>query len=337
MKAVIFEGPDQPAMVREVKQPIPGAKEVLIRIIAASLNRRDFWIKKGIYAGAEFPCIAGSDGSGTVEAVGPEADSGLLNKKVVINPSLNWGNNPLYHQPEFHILGLPRQGTLAQYISVPQESIWEKPIEYTFEQAAALPLAGLTAYRAMFTRGQLQEGEKVLITGAGGGVAGFLVKFASAKGAQVFVTSSHEKKIKKSIQLGATDGVLYTDNEWHKNLKEQAGGGFDLIIDSAAGANFEYLLSLLNTGGRIVIFGGTAGKIPAFTAAKLFYRQASILGTTMGSPEDFKNMLTFIQQNKIFPEIDRILPLEDTELAFKHLENQEQFGKIVIKVSEVIQ
>ncbi len=333
MKAIVFKNPEEACQIEKSDKPVPKKGEVLIKVISASLNRRDYWIKKGIYQGSKFPCIVGSDGSGKVEAVGSKAHHDLLTREVIINPALNWGTHSEYHSKEFHILGLPGQGTFAEYVCVPAENVWAKPPELSFEQASALPLAGLTAYRALFTRGKLKEGDQVLITGAGGGVAMFLLKFALAAKAIVYVSSSSEKKIKKAIQLGASGGVLYTNEHWDKQLLDHSPDGFNLIIDSAAGENFALLPSLLKIGGKIVNFGGTAGKIPALTAAKIFWKQASILGTTMGSPMDFENMIKFVQKHKISPEIDKIFPLEDAELAFKHMESQEQFGKIVIKIS----
>ncbi len=333
MKAVTFISPDAPCKTENVETPHPSDKEVLVEIKAAALNRRDHWIKKGIYKGAQFPCIPGSDGSGIVKEVGKEVDEKWLNQAIIINPGMNWGRNNDYHSEAFKILGLPDQGTFAQYVSVPAENIFPKPAEWTFEKAAALPLAGLTAYRALFTRGKLQSGEKVLVTGAGGGVSSFLIKFAVAAGADVYVTSSSEKKIKKAVHLGAKKGFFYTEINWDEELKTEVGE-FDLIIDSAAGEGFEKLLSLLRIGGRIVIYGGTAGKINDLVAAKIFWKQATILGSTMGSPEDFSKMLDFVTSQRIDPEIDKIFPMEDAELAFKHMENQDQFGKIVIKIAD---
>jgi zinc-binding alcohol dehydrogenase/oxidoreductase len=334
MQAIIFPKADSICKIQETQVPEPGDNEVLIKIKAAALNRRDFWIKKGIYQGAKFPCIIGSDGAGTVEKVGKNIDKDWINKSVIINPGLNWGENEEAHGPDFHILGLPTQGTFAQYICVPADSIWHKPDAWTFEKAAALPLAALTAYRALITRGNLRKGQKVFITGAGGGVAVFLIQFAVATGARVFVSSSSEKKIKKAVALGAEGGVFYNQQGWDTELEKMAEGKFDLIIDSAAGANFEKFPGLLKTGGKIVNFGGTAGKIPEMTAAKIFWKQASVLGTTMGSPADFSNMLDLVTKHNIEPVIDKIFPMVDAELAFRQMENQEQFGKIVIKITD---
>ena len=335
MKAIVFTSADSASTIKKGKIPVPGPNEVVVNVKAASLNRRDFWIKKGIYQGARFPCIAGSDGSGLVEKTGSEVDPLWKGKEVIINPALNWGPYQHSHGDDFNILGLPGHGTFAQYVCVPAGNLYEKPQGWSFEKASALPLAGLTAYRALFYRGNLQKGQKILITGTGGGVAVFLVQFAVAAGAEVFVSSGSEKKIKKAVNLGAQAGVLYNEPGWDKKIAEIAQTGFDLIVDSAAGRNFEAFPGLLKTGGKIVIFGGTAGKIPELTAAKIFWKQASILGTTMGSPMDFEQMLAFVKEHKIEPVIDKIFPMIDSELAFKQMENHEQFGKIVIRMDPI--
>jgi zinc-binding alcohol dehydrogenase/oxidoreductase len=332
MKAVVFEAPDIPCKIKDIKDPEVKNNQVLIRIVAAALNRRDYWIKKGIYKASTYPCIVGSDGSGIVEFTGKEVDPSLQNKHVIINPGLKWGVNPLFHHKDFNILGLPTQGTLSEYLSIDAANVYPKPDGWSFEKSSALPLAGLTAFRALFSRGKLLQGENILITGAGGGVSTFLIKFALAANANVYITSGSEKKIKKALMLGVHGGVNYKSVGWEKELLSMSEVGFDLIVDSAAGDLFSLLPGLLKIGGRIVIFGGTAGPITNFTAAKLFWKQASILGTTMGSPKDFEDMLEFVEKHDIKPEIDKIFPLVDTELAFKHMENQEHFGKIVIKI-----
>lgn len=332
MRAIIISSPDH-LSIHEMPDPEPGAGEVRVKIFAAALNRRDHWIKKGIYRDSKFPVVPGSDGAGLVDKIGEGVNKEILNQEVIINPAIDWGNKQTHHSEKFQILGLPSQGTMAEYVCVPVENIIKKPSFYSYEKAAALPLAGLTAYRALFTRGEIKNHERVLITGAGGGVSMFMIKYAHAIGASVFVTSSSDKKIKKAIQIGATDGVLYTSGDWEKQLKEKQPEGFDLIVDGAGGESFDSYLSLLKSGGKIVIYGGTAGKFPEIVPAKIFWKHASVLGTTMGSPLDFENMMAFIHKHRIEPEIDKIFPIEDAELSFKHMENQEQFGKIVIKIS----
>lgn len=330
MKAIVLEGVNQPLCMKQVPGPELGAGDILMKVKAAALNRRDWWIQQGQYAGLTFPIILGSDGSGVIEAVGPCVSEQWLGKAVVINPSIAWGNREEFQQKDFHILGLPQDGTLAEYVKVPVTNLFEKPAHLSFEEAAALPLGGVTAYRSLFSRARLKRGEKVLITGAGGGVATFALQWAIHSGATVYVTSGSRTKIEKAKELGAVDGVLYTDETWGQQLQELVGG-FDVIIDSALGEGFAHLLDLSNPGGRIVFFGGTAGNIPPLNGRKIFWKQLSLLGTTMGSPADFEAMLTFVQKNKLTPVVDSVYPLGDADVALRKLNDASQFGKIVLR------
>ena len=208
------------------------------------------------------------------------------------------------------------------------------PAHLSFEQGAALPLAGLTAYRAAFTRAQVQPGERVLVTGVGGGVALTAAQFCTARGAEVWVTSGSDEKLARAQELGAKGGVSYRAENWSKTLLQQAGGPFDVIIDSAAGAAFNYLLDLVALGGRIVFYGGTLGNITDLPPAKIFWKQLSILGSSMGSPQDFANMLALVTEKKLVPVVDEVLPLAEGEAALRRLEAGAQFGKIVLKIAE---
>jgi zinc-binding alcohol dehydrogenase/oxidoreductase len=335
MKAIVLNELGGAFKLENVKIPEPAAGEVLVRIAAAALNHRDLWIKQGKYFLKEYPCVLGSDGAGVIASAGTGVSEELIGKKVVINPSLHWGPRREGHGKDFQILGMPTQGTFAEFVCVPVENVFPIPNGLGFEKAAALPLAGLTAYRAMFYRGGLKRGEKVLITGIGGGVASFLLSFGVRADAIVYATSSSHGKIKQAISLGAINGVLYTDENWTDQLLEMEPDGFDLIIDSAGGPEFLQLINLLKTGGKIVNFGGTAGKIPEMIPAKLFWKQASILGTTMGSPTDFEQMLTFVTEFIVTPTVDKVFPLEDVQAAFDHMQNQSQFGKIVLRIADI--
>lgn len=333
MRAIILEGKNQPLVIKQISKPTPGKGEILIQVKYAGLNHRDLWIQKGKYHTTQYPCVLGSDASGIVCETGAEVDPGWLHKAVIINPALYWGDDDHHHGPNFQILGVPSQGTLAEYVCVPATNVHLIPEGWNFARAAALPLAALTAYRALFTRGQLKAGEKCLITGVGGGAANFLLKFALAAKAQVWVTSSRSEKLARAAELGAQTGSLYTKEDWAKKLQEKLPEGFDLIIDSAAGLNFKELPDLLKVGGRMVIFGGTAGLLPEIPAAKIFWKQASILGTTMGSPKDFQQMLALVEEYDIQPDIARIFPMEDAEAAVSYMASQQQFGKIVLEIS----
>ncbi len=199
----------------------------------------------------------------------------------------------------------------------------------TDEEAAALPLAGLTAYRALFSRADLQKGEKVFISGIGGGVALFALQFALANGNEVYVSSSSPEKIEKAIALGAKAGFNYKDDDMHKQVLKSVGG-MDVIIDSAAGSGFEKLVNITAKGARISIYGGTRGKA-TFSPQKLFWNQASILGTTMGSDSDFTNMLAFVNEYKVKPVIDQVYSINEIGAAMSRMKEGAQFGKIVLK------
>jgi NADPH:quinone reductase-like Zn-dependent oxidoreductase len=334
MQALILEGVNQPIRLKEVPDPQPGAGEVLVQLKAAALNHRDVWIQKGQYAGLKFPVIPGSDGAGIVTKAGAGTDTTLLGKEVIINPGLFWGDNPRTHDRKtFRILGLPDDGTFAGFVKVPAAYVHPKPAHLPFEQAAALPLGGLTGYRALFTRAGLQSGEKVLITGVGGGVAQLVMQFAVAQGAEVYVTSGSDEKIARAVAMGASGGTNYKQSGWAEGLKAQAGA-FDVIIDSAAGDGFVKLIDLAALGGRIVFYGGTKGVINGIVPGKVFWKQLSILSCTMGSEKDFADMLSFVTEKRIEPVVDKVFPLANGEVALRYMDSAGQFGKIVLEVAE---
>ncbi|TWR24271.1 zinc-binding dehydrogenase [Mucilaginibacter achroorhodeus] len=331
MKAVVLESAENPIIVKEVSKPSPGAGEVLVQIKAAALNRRDFWITQGKYAGIKYPTILGADGSGIVTEAG-EGGADWMGKEVIINPSHNWGEHAEFQGKDFKILGLPDDGTMAEYVLVKAEYLYPKPTHLDWEQAAAIPLASLTAYRALFTKAHLKKGDKVLIVGVGAGTGTFLLQWAVAAGAQVFVTSGSGDKLDRAKQLGASAGVNYKAQDWAQELKHLAGG-FDIVVDSALGPDFAKIPDVCNPGARIVFFGGTAGNIPEINARPLFWKQIQILGTTMGTQEEFKAMLAFVNEHNIVPVVDEIYPLADAKAAFEKMGASKQFGKIVLKIS----
>ncbi|MDB5145548.1 MAG: zinc-binding dehydrogenase [Mucilaginibacter sp.] len=330
MKAMVLEAADKPLVLKEVEKPALQAGEVLVQIKAAALNRRDYWITIGKYAGIKYPSILGSDGSGIVSEVGSDADKGWLNKEVIINPCHNWGSHAEYQNRDFTILGLPEDGTFAEYVKVKAEYLYPKPAHLSWEQAAALPLAGMTSYRALFTKGKAKKGDKVLVVGVGGGTGTFSLQWAVAAGCQVFVTSGSGEKIERARQLGACAGVNYKAQDWAQELQHLAGG-FDVIIDSALGKDFDKLLDISNPGAKIVFFGGTAGNIPPLNGRKIFWKQLQLLGTTMGSPDDFKAMVDFVNKHKIVPVIDEVFSLAQAQKAINKMENSSQFGKLILK------
>ncbi|MFC3196562.1 zinc-binding dehydrogenase [Parapedobacter deserti] len=331
MQAIVLDGIKESLILKKIPVPDLERGEALVRVRAASFNRRDWWIQQGQYAGLKFPIVLGSDGAGIVESVGGEAHEGWVGKEVIINPSLAWGDSQGAQQKTFSILGLPHDGTFAEYVRVSVANLHEKPRHLSFEEAAALPLGGLTAYRALFSRAGLEAGQNVLVMGAGGGVATFTLQWAVQAGATVYVTSSTMAKIERAVALGAEGGVLYNHDNWAQQLQELAGG-FDVIVDSALGDAFAHHLDLAKPGGKIVFFGGTAGDLPPLNGRKIFWKQLSLLGTTMGSPADFANMLDFVNRHSIKPVIDSVHPLKHAEIALRKMDTSAQFGKIVLRV-----
>ncbi|MSU36455.1 MAG: alcohol dehydrogenase [Pedosphaera sp.] len=330
MKAAILRGVNQLAL-DEVGRPAPGPGEVVIRLRAAALNHRDVWIKTGHYAGLRFPIIPGSDGAGTVVEVGQGVDGNWAGRDVIINPGFDWGHNEGAQEPRFTILGLPKDGTLAEFIHVPICQLSAKSAHLSWEEAAALPLSGVTAYRALFSRAGLKAHEKVLITGIGAGTALFALQFAEKIGALPCVTSSSPAKIERARGLGARAGAVYAEAGWAAEFGRHHGP-FDVVFDSAGGAGLNDLLDLIAPGGRLVFFGATRGNPPDLAWRKVFWRQISLLGTTMGSSADFAAMTEFVLRHAIRPVVSEVFPLDRVADAFAYLETGRQFGKVVVRI-----
>lgn len=332
MQAIGLSALNEPYTLTEVPTPTPQTGEVLVQIRAAALNHRDVFIQQGKYPGIQYPVYPGSDAAGLVAQVGEGVANEWLGREVIINPGLNWGNNENHYSNQFRILGMPDAGTWAQYIAIPEEYLAEKPTHLSFEEAASLPLAGVTAWRALMSRAVLQPQEKVLITGIGGGVALFALQFAVAAGAEVWVTSGTDEKIAQAVALGAKGGANYNTERWEKTLMQQAGT-FEVVIDSAGGNNFGKLTDLAKPGGRICFYGGTLGTINGLVPAKVFFKHLDILGSTMGSPRDFADMLAFVNTHQIRPVIDEVFGFSGAEAATRKMDSGKQFGKIVLKIS----
>ncbi len=322
MKAIRLHeiGGPQNLRYEEVEAPHAQPGEAVVTIRAAALNHRDVFITQGLYPGIVLPLILGADGAGELDG-----------KRVLIDPLIGWGDDERIWRADATILGMPRNGTFAQQVSVPRENIYDVPAHLEFEQAAALPLAGSTAYRALFTRGELDSGETLVVTGIGGGVQTFVLLFAVAAGARVFVTSGSDEKLRRARELGAQGGVNYrTDPDWNKTLRKLAGT-VDIAVDSAGGDAFARLLTTVRPGGRVVTYGRTAGDA-TIKMFPVFWNQLDIRGSSMGSPRDFRDMLTFIETHRIVPVIDRVYPLEEAVAAAERMNEAEQFGKIVLSV-----
>jgi zinc-binding alcohol dehydrogenase/oxidoreductase len=331
MKAAILSGIDQPLVFQDAPDPHPGPDEAIVNVAAAALNHRDVWIQKGRYGGLKFPIILGSDGAGVVSAVGEGVDPAWVGQEVIIDPGMGWGDNPRAQSRDFRILGMPDDGTFAQFVKAPVANLHQKPQHLTWEGAAALPLAGVTAYRALFTRAALHDDDRVLINGVGGGVALVALQFAVACGATVYATSSSDEKLARAVELGAAGGANYRQADWAKRLKEQVGG-FDLIVDSAGGEGFDTLVDLAVPGGRIVTYGATLGIADRLDLRRVFWKQLDILGSTMGTADDFAAMVRFVESRHITPVVDQVYPLAEAEAAMQRMRAGEQCGKIVLTV-----
>lgn len=330
-KSVLYEV-DTPLVVESCSIPTPRPDEVIVNLKAAALNHRDVWIQKGLYAGIVCPLTLGSDGAGTVSASGEDVDVAWRDRDVILNPSAFWGSNPATHGSNFEILGLPRPGTHATHIAISADRLVAKPEALSWVEAAALPLAALTAYRALFARGRLTSRDTVLVTGIGGGVALFALQFASAAGARVVVTSSSKEKRQVAMDMGASAAFDYTQADWPKDARKLTGG-IDLAVDGAGGDGLGGLIDLCNPGGRIVLYGATAGLPTTLELRKVFWKQLNILGTTMGNDDDFLNMITFMGANQIRPVVDTAFSLEEINEAYRRMERGAQFGKIVLDMT----
>jgi NADPH:quinone reductase-like Zn-dependent oxidoreductase len=299
-----------------VPDPVPGYGEVLVELRAAGLNRRDLLVSRGVYP-FPLPLVPGSDGAGIRRDTGEE---------VVVNPSLHWGDRPEVGGPDFQILGGPRDGTYAELVVVPEENVVPKPARLSWEEAAAFPLAALTAYRALFTRGGLKAGETVLVLGAGSGVSTFAVQLAAQAGARVLVTSSSDEKIERARGLGAEAGVNYATDDWVAWAKERQ---VDLVIDSV-GSTWPQSLECVRPGGRAVVFGATGGTEVTLPVRPFYAGQLSLLGTMMGSPADFAGLMAALERGTWRPVVDAVRPLAEAGATLAALETGSHFGKLVL-------
>ena len=329
MRAMRLEkqGPPEELKLIELPDPVPAPGEAVVRLHACGLNHRDVWIRQGLYAKIQLPCVLGSDGAGVVESA-PEKS--WVGKRAVIIPCYGWGPDPRVQSREFAILGMPRQGTMATSIAIPQTMLCEVPENLSFNEAAALPVCGVTAWRALVTKGDLRKDEHVLVTGIGGGVATLAMLFAKALGARVSVTSSSEAKLAKARTMGAIAAVSYKEKGWEKELVAQAGSPPSLIIDGAGGDGLNNLIGASAGAARIVLYGATRMSPSKLDMAKIFFKQIDLRGTTMGTDDEFRAMLQLVARARIQPVIDRVFPLSEAVEANRLLEQSAQMGKIIL-------
>jgi NADPH:quinone reductase-like Zn-dependent oxidoreductase len=331
MNAVVLRETGGPEVLRleTVPDPEPGPGEALVELRAAALNRRDVFLRKGV-APSPLPVIPGSDGAGAVRALGAGVSGVEIGDEVVILPSLAWGDREDAPGPDFRILGGPNDGTYAELIRIPAANLFPRPRRLSWHQSAALPLAGLTAWRALVSRARLRPGETVLVLGIGGGVATFALHIARAAGARVIVTSSSNEKIARAVEMGAAGGVNYTNAEWVSEARALAGPrGIDVVVDSV-GSTWPDSISALRPGGRLVAFGGTGGRAAELQVRAVTAGQVDVLGTTMGSPRDFAQLLAAVEAQTWEPVIDSVRPLGEAAAAHAREEAGQHFGKLVL-------
>lgn len=305
----------------------PKAHEVKITLKASGLNHRDMFVLERHKADAP-PLIIGSDGAGVVEAVGSQVTTINVGDEVVIHPGLGWQTKSAAPPDGFEILGLPDHGTFAETIVIDSSNVFPKPSHLSWEEAAVLSLAALTGYRALFSRGQLEEGQTVFLPGIGSGVATYMLQMAKAIGARVIVSSRHKDKQVRAVELGA-DVAIDSHGNWPDLLQDET---IDLVVDSIGSATFTKDLSVLKKGGTMVVFGASSHDEVTFNLREFFYGQYSLLGTTMGSTEEYKDMLQFVEKYKLKSVVDSVYPLQEFMKAFKRMESAEQFGKIALKI-----
>ena len=323
--------------VEQVDDPVPAAGETLVKIRRAAFNRRDVFISQGLYPGIQLPCIPGSDGLGTVAAHGEGVQGPAVGTRVVIDPTLGWGPDQRVWQRSTHqVLGMPHPGTFAEYIAVPAANVHPAPASLSDDEAAAIPLAGVTAYRALVARGGVTKDDVVLIPGVGSGVQTFVLLFAKKLGAKVIVTSSSDEKLTRAKALGADVAINYkTSEKWDKEVAA-VDGGPSLVVDSAGGDTLAKAVNVTRYGGRVVIYGGTTGdaKIRPYS---VFWRQLDILGSSMGSPRDFAEMLALFDPapgsgQVLKPAVDTVYAMDDVVAAAEAVDAGAQFGKIVLAI-----
>ena len=328
MKALVVNAIDGMFSLEMINKAIPEIRDgyCLVKMKAAALNRRDYWISVGKYPGIQHQITLGSDGCGEVV----EGSADWKGKTVLLNPNQNWGDNPAVQSSAYTILGTPLDGTMAEYLLIPVDRLIVKPEHLSDEEGAAIPLAGLTAFRAVFTKAKVKKGDKVLVTGIGGGVSHFALMFAVSAGAEVYVNSSSQEKLDKAQSLGAVGLFNYGDADWVKQAA-QVVGKFDSVIDSAGGNAINDYLRLVKPGGKIVVYGSTTGKTDGLDLFRLFWSQITLEGSTMGNDSEFKQMIEFVSNHEIIPSVDKVYGFTEGIDAIKSMVNTEQFGKTVLK------
>jgi NADPH:quinone reductase-like Zn-dependent oxidoreductase len=342
MKALYFSqhGERDQLEYGELPDPEPGHGEVLVEIRAAALNHLDIWIRRG-WPGLKLalPHVGGSDGAGLVAALGPGVSGFEVGERVVIDPGVStiedeWTRRGLDSvSPGYQILGESRSGTLAERIAIPALNLMRIPDGFSFTEACAPLLTGLTAWRMLMVVGRLRAGESVLIVGAGGGVNSIAIQLAKLAGATVYALTSSPEKIRRAIDLGADEVLDYrADPNWSKAIFKLTGRrGVDIVVDNVGQATVDQSLRSLARGGRLLTVGNTSGFNYEIDIRMMFVKQVSWLGSTMGSHQDFRDVMRLVWDRKLRPVIDRVMPLRDGREAVGVVEEGQQFGKVVLE------
>ncbi len=313
-------------VLEEAPDPSPGPGEVLIRLHASALNHLDVWIRKGLPSVPK-PRILGADGAGVVEALGGGVDGFEPGQRVVINPGVEAADGAI------HVIGEHGDGTNAELIAVPATNVYPIPDGLSFEDAAAFPLVFETAYRMLVTRAALREGEWVLLWGIGGGVSTAGLAIARALGAKTIVTSSSDAKLERARELGADAVVNHTTGDVKAAVREATGGrGADVVVDSVGEATWRTSLDVAARDGRIAVCGATSGPNPPAALHRVWWKQLTILGSTMGTKADFEGAYDLVTSHRALPVVDEVVPLSEIRAAHARLEAGEQLGKIVLSI-----
>ena len=317
MKAIRIHEDGGPEVLRyeDVPDPKAGDGEALVELRAASLNHLDVWIRKGLPSVPK-PRILGADGAGVIAGTG---------ERVVINPGIMSGG-------KVHIVGETMDGTHAELIALPREYLHPIPDDLSFDEAAAFPLVFETAYRMLVTRARVQAGEWVLIWGIGGGVATAALSIAKALAALVIVTSSSDAKLERASELGADATVNHANDDVVARVKEVTSGGAHVVVDDVGEATWKRTLDAARAEARVVVCGATTGPNPPAGLHRVWWKQLSILGSTMGTPDDFQGAYDLIAAGRARPVVDRVFPLAEARAAHERLEAAEQLGKIVLSI-----
>lgn len=339
MRAAIFSeyGGPEVVEVREVPVPEPGPDEVRLKVEASSMNHLDLWVRRGLPIETPMPHIGGADIAGSVDAVGPGAEDVPLGVRVVVDPSLSYGwydedgRGPSFANEKLRLIGEHTQGGFAEYAIAPASNLLELPTGYEATDAAAAGLVFVTAWRGLITRGGLRTGERVLITGASGGVSTAAIQIAKAAGAKVYAVTSGPANVDRVSELGADvvydrKRVDFSREVWMDTSKR----GVDLVFDAVGELIWPQCLKALAVGGRLVTYGATTGARGTTELRVVFWKQLSILGTTMGSPGEFRTVMRMVFDGRFTPIVQDVLPLAEARRAHERLEAGDVFGKLVL-------